>query len=299
MYIMLYLNSVSSVYNEIEEYYRFTLPRPITTDNKTMSLRLVEAEIPLTYFNIITGYNDFLEFKVTRDGGFATSRTWELTIPQKNYSVQEMLVTLNALIVEEGATFSNLTTSISFNSQTLRFSIDVISSNSAVSKVGAIELLDRNNTTTQKILGSVPAIIAPNAGTGTLQFPNSINMNRTKNIYLFTTDFGLDTRSNTNSTNNNSFGRASPMVGGSILSKVQASEPFGSIVSYQSESENYININPRINYIDHIDIYLRDDENHSLYLNGVNFCMSLVFKEGDISNTSTREPRAVITQLSM
>jgi len=157
MYIMLYLNSVDSVYDETEEYYRFTLPRPITTDNKRMSLRLVEAEIPLTYFNIITGYNDFLEFKVTKDGGFATARTYELTIPQKNYSVQEMLVILNALIVEEGATFSNLTTSMSFNSQTLRFSIDVISSNSAVSKVAAIELLDRNNTTTQKILGAVPA----------------------------------------------------------------------------------------------------------------------------------------------
>jgi len=284
---MLYLNSVSSVYNEIEEYYRFTLPRPITTDNKRMSLRLVEAEIPLTYFNIITGYNDFLEFKVTRDGGFATSRTWELTIPQKNYSVQEMLVTLNALIVEEGATFSNLTTSISFNSQTLRFSIDVISSNSAVTKVGAIELLDRNNTTTQKILGATPAIIAPNAGTGTLQFPNSINMNRTKNIYLLTTDFGLDTRTNTN---NNKL---------SILSKVQASNSFGGIVSYQSETDNYISINPQINYIDHIDLYLRDDEGKSLYLNGVNFCVSLLFNEGDESNSSKREPRAVLNQLSL
>ena len=287
MYIMLYLNSVDSVYDEIEEYYRFTLPRPITTDNKTMSLRLVEAEIPLTYFNIITGYNDFLEFKVTRDGGFATSRTWELTIPQKNYSVQEMLVTLNALIVEEGATFSNLTTSISFNSQTLRFSIDVISSNSAVTKVGAIELLDRNNTTTQKILGATPAIVAPNAGTGTLQFPNSINMNRTKNIYLLTTDFGLDTRTNTN---NNKL---------SILSKVQASNAFGGIVSYQSENDNYITINPRINYIDHIDIYLRDDEGKSLYLNGVNFCISLLFQEGGESNSSKREQRAVLNQLSL
>jgi len=295
---MLYLNSLDSVYNEVEEYYRFTLPRPIMTENKRMSLRLVECEIPITYFNIITGYNDFLDFKVTKDGGFAATRDYFLTIPQKNYSVQEMLVTLNALIVEEGATFSNLTSSVSFNSQTLRFSINVVSSDSG-SKVGSIQLLDRNLTTSQKILGAVPTAVSPNAGTGTLEFLNSINMNRTKNIYLFTTDFGLDTRSNTNSTNNNSFGRASPMVGGSILSKVQASEPFGSIVSYQSESENYININPRINYIDHIDIYLRDDENHSLYLNGVNFCMSLVFKEGDISNTSTREPRAVITQLSM
>ena len=287
MYIMLYLNSVDSVYDEIEEYYRFTLPRPITTDNKRMSLRLVEAEIPLTYFNIITGYNDFLEFKVTKDGGFATARTYELTIPQKNYSVQEMLVTLNALIVEEGATFSNLTTSISFNSQTLRFSIDVISSNSAVTKVGVIELLDRNNTTTQKILGATPAIIAPNAGTGTLQFPNSINMNRTKNIYLLTTDFGLDTRTNTN---NNKL---------SILSKVQASNSFGGIVSYQSETDNYISINPQINYIDHIDLYLRDDEGKSLYLNGVNFTVSLLFNEGDESSSAKFEPTRILTELSM
>jgi len=45
---MLYLNSTDSVYNETEKYYRFTLPRPITTNNKSMSLRLVECEIPIT-----------------------------------------------------------------------------------------------------------------------------------------------------------------------------------------------------------------------------------------------------------
>jgi len=78
-------------------------------------------------------------------------------------------------------------------------------------------------------------------------------MNRTKNIYLLTDNFGLDTRTNTN---NNKL---------SILSKVQASQPFGSIVSYQSEFGEYITINPYINYIDHIDIYLVDDDNKALY----------------------------------
>jgi len=112
-------------------------------------------------------------------------------------------------------------------------------------------------------------------------------MNRTKNIYLLTTDFGLDTRTNTN---NNKL---------SILSKVQASNAFAGIVSYQSETDNYITINPRINYIDHIDIYLRDDEGKTLDLNGVNFCVSLLFNEGLESNSSTREQRAVLNQLSL
>ena len=102
-----------------------------------------------------------------------------------------------------------------------------------------------------------------------------------------TNNIGLDTRTNVN---DNKL---------SILSKVQASEPFGSIVSYQSEYDEYITINPRINYIDYIDIYLRDDESQDLYLNGVCFCISLLFKEGEISNTSTREARGVLNQLSM
>ena len=80
---------------------------------------------------------------------------------------------------------------------------------------------------------------------------------------------------------------------------MQASQPFGSIVSYQSEFGEYITINPYINYIDHIDIYLVDDDNKDLYLNGVCFCVSLMFQEGDMSNSSTFEPYKTPTQLSM
>lgn len=279
---MLYLNSVDSVYDSIEKYYRFTLPRPITTNNKSMSLRLVECEVPITYFNIITGYNDYLEIKII--SGTPTTKLYQLTIPQKNYSVQEMLTTLNLLIVESGATFDNLTTSISFNSQTLRFSVDVVSSSTTQVLFISIE----NETTSQKVLGAVPSSVSPSATTGSLEFTNSINMNRTKNIYIMTNDLGLNTLTNTN---NNKL---------SILSKVQANNSFGGIVSYQSESDNYITINPQITYIDHVDLYLLDDEGVDLYLNGVNFCVSLVFQEGNTSNSvSTFEPNRTLTQLSM
>lgn len=280
---MLYLNSVDSTYDDVEKYYRFTLPRPITTDNKRMSLRLVECEVPITYFNIITGYNDFLEIKIIANTSPMLTKLYQLTIPQKNYSVQEMLTTLNALIVSAGATFADLTTSISFDSQTLRFSVNVVSS--STNEVLFISL--QNETTAQKVTGAVPSFASVSGTSASLEFTNSINMNRTKNIYIMTNNLGLDTRTNTN---NNKL---------SILSKVQASQPFGSIVSYQSEYDEYITINPRINYIDHIDIYLFDDENKDLYLNGVNWCVSLLFQEGEISSTSTREAREVLNQLSM
>jgi len=279
---MLYLNSVDSTYDDVEKYYRFTLPRPITTDNKRMSLRLVECEVPITYFNIISGYNDFLEIKII--SSIPTTKLYELTIPQKNYSVQEMLTTLNALIVSAGATFDNLTTSLSFNSQTLRFSVDVVSSNTTQ----VLFISAQNETTAQKVLGAVPSFTSPSATTGSLEFTNSINMNRTKNIYIMTNDLGINTMTNTN---NNKL---------SILSKVQISEPFGSIVSYQSESDNYITINPQITYIDHVDLYLLDDEGVDLYLNGVSFSVSLVFQEGNTSNSvSTFESNRILTQLSM
>ena len=281
---MLYLNSVDSTYNETEKYYRFTLPRPITTNNKSMSLRLVECEIPITYFNIITGYNDFLEIKIIANTTPTLTKLYELTIPQKNYSVQEMLTTLNALIVSAGATFADLTTSISFNSQTLRFSVNVVSS--STNEVLFISL--QNETTGQKVTGAVPSFSSVSGTSASLEFTNSINMNRTKNIYIMTNDLGIDTRTNSN---NNKL---------SILSKVQASQPFGSIVSYQSESDNYITINPQINYIDNIDIYLLDDEGVDLYLNGVNYCLSLVFQEVGISNSSSAvEQHRTLTQLSM
>ena len=281
---MLYLNSVDSTYNETEKYYRFTLPRPITTNNKSMSLRLVECEIPITYFNIITGYNDFLEIKIIANTTPTLTKLYQLTIPQKNYSVQEMLTTLNALIVSAGATFADLTTSISFNSQTLRFSVNVVSS--STNEVLFISL--QNETTSQKVTGAVPSFACVSGTSASLEFTNSINMNRTKNIYIMTNDLGIDTRTNSN---NNKL---------SILSKVQASQPFGSIVSYQSESDNYITINPQINYIDNIDIYLLDDEGVDLYLNGVNYCLSLVFQEVGISNSSSAvEQHRTLTQLSM
>ena len=280
---MLYLNSVDSTYDDVEKYYRFTLPRPITTDNKRMSLRLVECEVPITYFNIITGYNDFLEIKIIANTTPTLTKLYQLTIPQKNYSVQDMLTTLNALIVSAGATFADLTTSISFDSQTLRFSVNVVSS--STNEVLFISL--QNETTAQKVTGAVPSFASVSGTSASLEFTNSINMNRTKNIYIMTNNLGLNTITNTN---NNKL---------SILSKVQASQPFGSIVSYQSEYDEYITINPRINYIDHIDIYLFDDENKDLYLNGVNWCVSLLFQEGEVSSTSTREAREVLNQLSM
>ena len=289
---MLYLNSVESVYDSVEKYYRFTLPRPITTDNKSMSLRLVECEIPITYFNIITDYNNEFNFRVQGiKDGVTTSNFYKLTIPQKNYSVQEMLVELNALIVADGATKDDITTSMTFNSQTLRFSINCVSSTTRVVSLIDIRAGGTNFalTTSQKVLGfKTDDSISPNATSGSLEFSNSINMNRTKNIYIMTNNLGLNTMTNSN---NNKL---------SILSKVQASNGFGGIVSYQSESDNYITINPQINYIDHVDIFLIDDESHDLYLNGVSFCLSLVFQEERMSNSvSTFEPNRTLTQLSM
>ena len=291
---ILYLNSVESVYDSVEKYYRFTLPRPITTDNKSMSLRLVECEIPITYFNIITDYNNKFTFLVQAENslGQTGSKVYNIEIPQKNYSVQEMLTTLNLLIVAAGAIFNSLTTTMSFDSQTLRFNINVVSSSSSV-VVKSISMLAEGPTreiTSMKVLGFIPGTdtIFPDAATGVLEFSNSINMNRTKNIYIMTNNLGLNTMTNTN---NNKL---------SILSKVQASNGFGGIVSYQSESDNYITINPQITYIDHVDLYLLDDEGVDLHLNGVNWCVSLVFQEGIISNSvSTFQATRTLTQLSM
>ena len=85
----IYLNSYYSEFNDTTKYHRFNLTKPIIGDRNNISLRLSEAEIPVSYYNVITGYNDTFSCKMTiavrRHSLYTTS-----TLPQKNYTATQL-----------------------------------------------------------------------------------------------------------------------------------------------------------------------------------------------------------------
>ena len=256
----IYLNSRYSEFNQDTKYHRFNLTKPIIGNNNDISLRLSEAEIPLSYYNVISGYNDTLNIKVTFTGDV---KNYSTTITEKNYSEKQLEDTLNASFeLQETGSNTDITLRILFHKQSLKYTLTAKYNGSGSTKILNIEIL--NTTTALRLLGlndelstGVTNLIESN-----LEFPNACNLNRTKNIYLFTDVFDTD------NCNNNNEGRT-------ILSKIQASQKFSEIVSYQNESDFFIKIPPQNTYIDYINIKLLDDDNEFLDFNRLNFCLSL------------------------
>tara|TARA_R100000951_G_scaffold111368_1_gene110310 strand:- start:580 stop:1416 length:837 start_codon:yes stop_codon:yes gene_type:complete len=277
---MLYLNSTDATYDSSLKRYRFQLPYPVMTSNKSLAYRLVESEVPVSYYNVVSGYNDTFVFKHTSTTD--EIKTYTITIPEQNYSAVELASYINTSIVAQTKIVNGISTVVNFSEQSLKFSINCSADTSIIK---SIEVLESSAT---KLLGCVSGSTTGDQTSGnlTLVMTNACNLNRTKNIYIMTDEFGLDTRSNTNKSHL------------SILSKVQASTAFPNIISYQNEADEYININPQITYIDHINIYMLDDDRQDLYFNNVNFCISLIFKELQVANTSKREPEPILSHLS-
>ena len=82
----IYLNSYYSEFNDTTKYHRFNLTKPIIGDRNNISLRLSEAEIPLSYYNVITGYNDTFSCKMTIQSG--ESAIYNAILPQKKTIAQ-------------------------------------------------------------------------------------------------------------------------------------------------------------------------------------------------------------------
>ena len=107
-----------------------------------------------------------------------------------------------------------------------------------------------DSSTANKTLGTTDGLTSGeiNHHTGTLKFLNSANVNKTKNIFLI-----MKETFDTDNTNNDS------NQGHAILGKIQASENFADIISYQNESDAFISLPSQVTYLDHINIKLVDD----------------------------------------
>ena len=260
----IYLNSYYSEFNDTTKYHRFNLTKPIIGDRNNISLRLSEAEIPVSYYNVITGYNDTFSCKMTVETEVFAE--YIVTLPQKNYTVPQLKDVINASLSSQNRSglFVDFTLRINYDAQTLKFSLTGVNDSGHDNhNITTIEVMP--STTALRLLGVTNSLSTNNtlSQTKILEFPNAVNTNRTKNIYFFTDVFDTENSNNRND-------------GGSILAKVQANSLFNTIVSYQNESDAFISIPQQNTYIDHINIKLLDDDSEFLDFNRLNFTFSLV-----------------------
>jgi len=255
----IYLNSIYSIFDDETKYHKFNLNKPIIAHGNTIQIRLSEAEIPISYYNTIAGVNDSIVFKVTYTGD---NKTYNITIPEKNYDADEMENFLNTSLTALDA--NDITLRIAYDTQTLKYTLTASYIGSASTKILKIEVV---SSTANRTLGVTDALTTGDISLtkATLNFLNSANLNRTKNIFLF-----MKETFDTDNTNNDS------NQGHTILGKIQASEQFGSIVSYQNESDSFLSLPNQVTYLDHLNIKLVDDIWSNLDFQRLNFGISLI-----------------------
>lgn len=255
----IYLNSIYSIFDDETKYHKFNLNKPIIAHGNTIQIRLSEAEIPISYYNTITGVNDSIVFKVTYTGD---NKTYNITIPEKNYDADEMENFLNTSLTALDA--NDITLRIAYDTQTLKYTLTASYTGAGSTKILKIEVV---SSTANRTLGVTDALTTGDISLtkATLNFLNSANLNRTKNIFLF-----MKETFDTDNTNNDS------NQGHTILGKIQASEQFGSIVSYQNESDSFLSLPNQVTYLDHLNIKLVDDIWSNLDFQRLNFGISLI-----------------------
>ena len=255
----IYLNSIYSIFDDETKYHKFNLNKPIIAHGNTIQIRLSEAEIPISYYNTIAGVNDSIIFKVTYTGD---NKTYNITIPEKNYDADEMENFLNTSLTALDA--NDIALRIAYDTQTLKYTLTASYIGSGSTKILKIEVV---SSTANRTLGVTDALTTGDISLtkATLNFLNSANLNRTKNIFLF-----MKETFDTDNTNNDS------NQGHTILGKIQASEQFGSIVSYQNESDSFLSLPNQVTYLDHLNIKLVDDIWSNLDFQRLNFGISLI-----------------------
>jgi hypothetical protein len=256
---------VYSEFDELTKYHRFNLVKPIIGNNKNIAIRLSEAEVPISYYNVITGYNDKVFFKMTITNDEVVS--YDLTLPEQNYKISSLVAKINELLLAKDKD-SVTTLSISYNPETLKLSLTGKYTGGAPVTILNIQIF---SGTAIRLLGMTVGLSTgvTNLTTSVLNFNNAVNLNRTKNIYFFTNIFNTE-----NTVNDYS-------QGNSILAKVQCNAIFNDIISYQNESDGFINIPQSVSYIDHINLKLLDDDWTFLDFNRLNFCLSLVVQHSE------------------
>ena len=260
--IFLYLKSSSAIQDTDSNYYRFDLVNPIVAKaDEVINIKLVEAEIPISYYNITSSNNYFrVEFAFSPSSG---AGVFEHTIPVGNYSASELLTELNTIadITILGRVF-RLTTL--FDSKTSKFNFTIAKISGIL--ISITELAFFNNVLysnyINKAVGVIPIVYATTGESITFIAQNVCALNGTRNVYI-KTDKVFETRNFTGEKTN-------------IVGRVQMNGGAFSIIYYQNKTNQSIQYEKKNNYLDHLNLRL-DGEDGIIDFNGSEFTLSFLF----------------------
>ncbi len=262
--IYLYLKSSSATLDPDSRFHRFDLINPIIAKHdELINIRLVEAEIPISYYNITSSNNYFrVEFSFSPGSG---SGVFEHTLPIGNYSATELLAELNTIadVTVLGRDFRIVTL---FDSRTSKY-------NFTISKVSGIlvsitELSFFSNALysnyISKIVGVVPITYETIGESITFIAQNVCSLGGTRNIYI-DSDKVFETRNFTGEKTN-------------IVGKVQMAGSAFSIVYYQNKTNQPIQYERKNKYLDHINLRLvGENREENIDFNGSEFTLAFLF----------------------
>ena len=265
---LLFLKSNASTFNTDINYNRWLLTNPIQArKDELLTMQVIEAEFPITYYNVDTTNNVFECVIITDDVDDGASsedhtETYTLTLDPRNYTASQLAVAIDALADK---THSKL--NCAYDKKTGKMTLTATSTTAEPSDSSTKITIGANNTCNRLIGFSVGQTkTQPNTGNTTLPMEgdNIVDMNRTNNIYI-ETDLMLDSRD----TDGNRSG---------ILAKVQQNKRFLEVVHYQTAHNLPLELDRKDTYIDRIDLRILDDNNIPIDFNGSNdYSITLLF----------------------
>lgn len=257
----LYLKSNSGTYNNETGFFRWSFVNPIVArKNELINIRVAEAEIPVSYYNIDTTLNNnsFTAVVVLSDN---SSRTFTKTISPGNYTASDLASQITAIadVTDYGITmtFSEITSKFSITIQRVSGSLDIKSI-----------LIADETASIHKVIGFDSSVSINLDGEGksshTEVASKVCDLSPSNNLYL-ETDLLLESR--------DTLGRKS-----GILSKIQIFGDFFSIVHFQNNSNEDITLDRKDTYLDHIDLrFVFEDTSKIINFNGAEFTITLLF----------------------
>ena len=219
--------------------------------DELLSVQVIEAEIPKTYYNVNSTNNVFSLNVVSRNTSSAQdyTSTFTLTLTSKNYSAVELASQISNIA---DATYASI--SCAFDNQTGKITI-------TLGGLGGADQVTSATFNASNTCGRLIGFVSTTTKTGnqsTLVFEGDriVDLNLTNNIYI-ETDLLLESR--------NTRGEKS-----GILAKVQMNGAFLSLIHYQTSHNLPIELGRKDTYLDHIDLRFSDDNDVAINFNGDN-----------------------------
>jgi hypothetical protein len=228
--------------------FEIILKNPIYLNrNRQYFCRLENIRIPTSFYNIDSNYNTL---SVTEDPA-GTPSTWSVSVPQGNYTINELLTELNTLLDAASTKTNNFTLSVD----------DV---------TGKVTI---TTDTTEFKLNSSSTLLTPlGFNYGTNYTSSSRSLTSVNHIILSTKRF-LKINSGLTSNNHYSKDKIEPI--GVVVPITEGR----STIQYFANDNGYKTKMENLHHIKHVDFNVRDANNNVVDFNGVDWNAEMVIYE--------------------